>query len=148
MKRSLLLAFCAVLVVGCTSYPRKAPTPYYTTDEGAVKGYDAVAYHLDGRAEKGDREFSYMWQDSVWYFKNEEHRDLFAESPVKYAPQYGGYCAYAIVNHEAVPIDPNAWDIVDGKLYLNFSIPIQRKWRESRDEYIEKADEIWPDMIY
>jgi hypothetical protein len=110
----------------------------------AVKGYDTVAYFTEGRARKGDSQFEAVWQDAHWLFANAEHRDLFKAHPELYAPQYGGFCASYMAEGGIAEVDPEAWIIVDGKLYLNWS-------KEGRDELMEedaaetirKADEEW-----
>ena len=86
----------------------------------AIKGYDPVAYFTEGRAMKGSKEFVYEWLGTPWYFANARHRDLFAADPVKYAPQFGGYCALGMASGQSTAnIDPEGWRIIDGKLYLN-----------------------------
>jgi YHS domain-containing protein len=92
-------------------------TGYFGT--AAILGYDPVAYFTDGRATKGSPEFTKEWLGATWYFASVEHRDAFASEPIRYAPQYGGFCALGTVLEEAsANIDPEAWRIVDGKLYL------------------------------
>jgi hypothetical protein len=79
-----------------------------------------------------------------WRFASAESRARFLESPERYAPQYGGYCAWAMARGEAVSSDPEAWSIVEGKLYLNYSASVQKQWEAARDESIRKADAAWP----
>ncbi|MDZ7343106.1 MAG: YHS domain-containing protein, partial [candidate division KSB1 bacterium] len=93
---------------------------------------------------KGDSKFEYKWMGATFRFSTKENLDLFKKEPEKYAPQYGGYCAYAISQNYTAPVDPEAWDIVNGKLYLNYSKSVQKKWKEKRDEYIALADKNWP----
>ncbi len=87
----------------------------------AIKGYDAVAYFRQGAPVKGSPAFKQQWMGATWLFSSAEIRDLFAADPDKYAPRYGGYCAYAVSEGHTASIDPEAWKIVDGKLYLNYS---------------------------
>jgi hypothetical protein len=82
-----------------------------------------------------------------WFFATAANRDLFESDPEKYAPQYGGYCAYAVAMGKTADIDPNAWKIVDGKLYLNYNQEIQVKWLEDVPGYIQKADMNWPGVV-
>ena len=85
----------------------------------AIEGYDTVAYFTDGKATKGSEDYSYNWLGASWYFANDEHRKLFAANPVSYAPQFGGLCAEGVAFKEvAVNIEPELWEIIDGKLYL------------------------------
>lgn len=83
---------------------------------------------------------------ATWQFKSQEHLDLFRADPQKFAPQYGGYCAWAVSRNRLVEIDPKAWAIADGKLYLNFSDKVQNDWESDREENIRLADENWPDL--
>jgi hypothetical protein len=89
----------------------------------AIKGYDPVAYFTDGKATSGSENITYKWLGAYWHFENDEHRQLFAEDPTAYAPQYGGFCASGMGIHggRTSDIDPEAWLIIDGKLYLNYS---------------------------
>jgi YHS domain-containing protein len=84
----------------------------------AIKGYDPVAYFTDGKPVRGTAEFEYEWDDRRWRFASAEHRDLFKASPVRYAPQFGNYCAMALALNKVVVADPENWLISDGKLYV------------------------------
>lgn len=112
----------------------------------ALKGYDPVAYFQQGRSVKGTSLFSYRWMDSTWHFASAESRDLFASDPQKYAPQYGAYCSWAVSRGYTADTDPDAWKIVDGKLYLNYSKSVQRKWETDIPGNIRKADGNWPSL--
>ena len=94
----------------------------------AVRGYDVVAYFTQGRPVEGERKFIHKWMGTEWRFASAKHRDLFAENPEKYAPQYGGWCAWAVSQGYTASVDPEAWRIVDGKLYLNYSKSVQALW--------------------
>ena len=114
----------------------------------AIKGYDPVAYFKLGEPVKGKSEFEYKWEGAKWRFSNSEHLDLFKTNPEKYAPQYGGYWAYAVAMGTTADIDPvNGWKIVDGKLYLNYNRKIQEKWMKDIPGYIKKADANWPGVL-
>ncbi len=113
----------------------------------AVKGYDMVAYFTEGKPVKGSADFKFTWKDAEWRFASEENRDLFKNDPEKYAPQYGGYCAWAVAHNSTAGIDPKAWKIVDGKLYLNYSLKIQKQWSEDIPGYIKRADANWPAVL-
>lgn len=119
----------------------------YADAAGAIRGYDPVAYFAEGRPVKGLREFSHQWQGATWRFASAQNRERFAADPQKYAPQYGGYCAYGVANNYAVSIDPAAWRIVDGKLYLNYSKGVQADWNRDVPGYIRKADANWPGAL-
>ena len=114
---------------------------------GAIKGYDPVAYFTQGEPMEGKGAHSYEWMGATWYFASAENMELFAGGPEKYAPQYGGYCAYAVSQGYTAKIDPDAWKIVDNKLYLNFSLKVQKLWEEDIPGYITKADANWPKIL-
>jgi hypothetical protein len=113
----------------------------------AVKGYDVVAYFTEGEPVKGSSAHTFQWQGATWRFASAEHRDLFAASPADYAPQYGGYCAYAVATGYKADIDPEAWRLVDGRLYLNLSKSVQALWDQDIPGYIAKADANWPKLM-
>ena len=110
----------------------------------AIKGYDSVAYHTEGRAVKGNKNFSYKWNDAEWYFASAENRDLFAANPERYAPQYGGYWAASLSAAGRVAgVDPEAFKIIDGKLYLNWSKKLADNFEKNAAENVRKASENW-----
>lgn len=113
----------------------------------ALKGYDAVAYFNDGNAVEGSEKFTYEWNGAKWRFASAANRDSFAGDPEKYAPQYGGYCAWAVGHGYTAKGDPEAWKIVDGKLYLNYNKDVQAKWVQDIPGYIGKGDENWPKFL-
>lgn len=112
----------------------------------ALKGYDAVAYFKEGRPVKGLDEFRQDWMGAKWYFASAANRDEFARNPEKYAPQFGGYCAWAVAHGYTASIDPEAWRIVDGKLYLNYSKDVQKKWEADVPGFIRQGNENWPKL--
>jgi len=126
----------------------RAEKPVNTTFLGvAIKGYDPVAYFTDGRPEKGDSDYACEWNGAEWRFASAAHRDLFKADPAKYAPQYGGYCAWAVSRGYTAGIDPDAWKIVNGRLYLNYSMKVQKQWAEDIPGNISKAEENWPKIL-
>lgn len=141
--RKLFPAF-AFAVIAATSL---AASPVNTNWRGlAIKGYDPVAYFTDSKPVEGKSDFTFEWQDAKWRFASAEHRDMFQKDPEKYAPQFGGYCAWAVSQDYTAGIDPDAWKIVDGKLYLNYSKDIQEKWLKDIPGNIKKAEENWPKL--
>lgn len=108
----------------------------------AIKGYDPVAYFEQGRAVKGSEEFRHEWLGQEWHFVKARHRDLFAEDPVKYVPQYGGYCSES---HSVAEIEPTAWRIVDGRLYLFFSEASAARFAKD-DRAQSDAESQWDDV--
>ena len=112
----------------------------------SISGYDPVAYFTDGQPVQGKPEFEYSWHRLRWRFVSGEHRDLFTRDPNHYAPQYDGYCAMGVSADEAAhkdTVDPEAWAIVDGKLYLTHNRYWMQVWRESATEHIRQADQDW-----
>jgi YHS domain-containing protein len=133
---SLLLASAAALAIN----------PYFTTEEGAIKGYDPVAYFSEHKAIKGDKQFSYTWQKSEWHFASEANLNAFKADPEKFAPQFGGYCAYGVAKGHAPPIDPTAYSIIDGRLYLNYNKNVSERWEKDVPGYLSEANKNWPGL--
>lgn len=113
----------------------------------AIKGYDPVAYFKDGGPRKGSKEFSAKYKGATWYFANADNKAAFTADPEKYAPVYGGYCAYGVAKGSLVKIEPEAWSIKNGRLYLNYDLGVQKTWAEDPQGYIAKADKLWPKLI-
>lgn len=125
-----------------------APLPaVYAEDAVAIRGADPVAYFTEGTYVQGSDQFSYDWSGATWYFASAEHRDLFASAPEQYAPQYGGFCAWAVSQGYTAPIEPEAWKVVDGKLYLNYDKRIQARWERDIAGHIAQADANWPAVV-
>jgi YHS domain-containing protein len=112
----------------------------------AIDGYDPVAYFLDNRAVRGSEKYSYNWLGTPWYFASDEHRELFKKNPVKYAPQYGGYCAAEVAGSGSVTvnIDPEAFAIIDDKLYLTYDKVHTQEFAAHNSDVAPKADANWP----
>lgn len=106
----------------------------------AIRGYDTVAYWTLGEPVEGTDDYTTEWMGATWKFASEEHLDLFTGNPEKYAPQYGGYCAYGVSQDYLVKIEPDQWSIVDDKLYLNYDAKVQRTWKMDVPGYIKSAD--------
>ncbi len=117
----------------------------YAKDNIAISGADPVAYFTEQAYVAGSSEYTYDWEGVMWQFATAENRDTFMANPEQYAPQYGGFCAWAVaVKNSLVPTDPNAWSVVDGKLYLNANESVQTRWQEDVPGFIAKADSQWP----
>ena len=130
-----------------TSSIEERPPAIFTDDSIAIRGADPVAYFTENRYVPGSADFTYEWADATWQFASAENRDMFALTPEQYAPQYGGFCAWAVAEGYTAPVDPNAWEIVDGKLYLNYDARIQRRWQRDIPGNIARANENWPEVI-
>ncbi len=140
MKNSLSLLLCLFLSqVGIAQ--KEAKPSIFANTNGAIKGYDPVAYHTQSKPVKGTQNIAYEWKGATWHFATEENRTLFVQNPEKYAPQYGGYCAYGWAQGYPAKTEPDAWTIVEGKLYLNYNKSVQADWEKDIPGYIKKADE-------
>jgi len=112
----------------------------------AIGGYDTVAYFDSDDAIRGDGRYAHDWNGATWHFASAANRDAFAADPHVYAPQYDGYCAYAAAYASKANGDPEVWEIVDGKLYLNVSNRIKRRWQQDIPGFVARADAAWPSV--
>jgi YHS domain-containing protein len=118
---------------------------FFEKDGVALRGYDPVAYFADHQPVQGSAEHAFEYQGSTFHFASQDHRDAFAADPAKYAPQYGGFCAYGMSNGYKAATDPAAFTVVDGKLYLNYDRDVQKEWSADIPGFIAKADAHWPE---
>jgi YHS domain-containing protein len=149
LARACRVALVAALAVFASSAAAGAGSAVNTGYFGgvAIEGYDPVAYFTDSRPTKGSEEFAYEWLGATWHFANAEHRELFTQQPVRYAPQYGGHCALGTAFGESTAnIDPEAWSIVNGKLYLQYSKGGRDEWEQDSAKMIAAADQKWPEV--
>ncbi len=149
-RRALLKVTLLAGMVGSNAFvPSHAKDPIYTSfmDNNAVSGYDVVSYFQDGKPVEGSSRYSTEYKGANWQFSSAENLALFEADPEKYAPQYGGYCAYAVALGSTVKGDPLQWHIKEDKLYLNINKGIKQKWLGDVDNYISKADGNWPKVI-
>lgn len=146
LRRALLLMSTFTLIWPLAAWSEVDPINSTTFGGLAVDGYDPVAYFTAGKPMEGSKEFSFEWRGATWRFASAANRDLFAAAPEKYAPQYGGYCAWAVSQGYTADADPQAWKIVDGRLYLNYDKKVQATWEKDTALLIRKADENWPKL--
>lgn len=118
----------------------------YVKDSAAINGYDVVAYFKEGKPVKGSNDFTVIYKNVKWLFANRSNAETFKSAPEKYEPQYGGYCAYGCSQGHKAKTDPDAWTIVNGKLYLNYSLKVKDMWNKDQQGYIKKADTNWIDI--
>ncbi|WOD41606.1 YHS domain-containing (seleno)protein [Nodosilinea sp. E11] len=130
---------CAAAADGTATQPE-----VYSYDGLAIRGADPVAYFTEGKAVKGSADYETTWSGATWRFSNAENLAAFTADPEAYAPQYGGYCAKAVSGGSLASIDPEAWSIVDGRLYLNYSAGVQKQWQGDIAGNITKANQNWP----
>jgi YHS domain-containing protein len=136
-----------VWLLGAVAWAGTDPVNKSFFGDVVLKGYDAVAYFENGAPLEGSSEFSHAWNGATWRFSSAAHRDRFAADPERYAPQYGGYCGYAVSQGFTAPIDPAAWSIVGGKLYLNYDPEVRETWNAKQAEFIQQADQNWPRLL-
>jgi YHS domain-containing protein len=148
LPRLAVLLFTVVLVQALAP-PAVAKDPVYTGTFSslAVSGYDPVAYFEQGRPVEGRKAFEFEWNGATWRFATADNRAAFQANPEKFAPQYGGYCAWAVSQGYTASTDPEAWRIVDSKLYLNYSKSVQSDWAQDIPGNIAKADKNWPGVL-
>ena len=113
----------------------------------AVRGYDVVAYFDEAKAVEGSADHTVTWNGATWRFASAASKAKFVAAPETYAPQFGGYCAWAVSRNYTADADPEAWKIVDGKLYLNYNAKVQRDWQTDIPGNIEKANGHWPKLV-
>lgn len=145
-----MIAIAAALFAGSSALAAKSEIYTGVFSNDALQGYDTVAYFslAPGAAPvKGDDQFAYDYKGARWKFSTEANLEAFKANPGAYAPQYGGYCAWAIAMDKLAKGDARYWTVVDGKLYLNFSKGIQEKWEKDIPGFIAKGDAAWPAVL-
>lgn len=141
MKKIITLATIFLLI---TSVAKAQKSEVFITDGKAIKGYDPVAFFKESKPVKGVESLSYQYNDATWLFSSKTNLEAFKKDPEKYAPQYGGYCAYGTAGGHKAPTQTNTWTIVDGKLYFNYNDKVKESWNKQQAELIEKANTQWP----
>ena len=142
ITKPIILSFLLLFVpVG------QAADPVYQNGGVAVGGFDVVSYHRMQNPVAGSTELTHEWQGVTWRFADATNLKLFQEDPGKFAPRYGGYCAYALAKGALAPTDPEAWTIYHGKLYLNFSKSVREKWLADVASNVTTADQNWPAIL-
>jgi YHS domain-containing protein len=114
-----------------------------TPDGFAVRGFDTVAYFVAQNAVQGEGKYEYAWNGAKWLFSSQENMEKFKQNPEAYAPQFGGYCSYAVSRGYTADADPTAWKIVDGKLYLNYNQGAKEAWEEDQEKSIKDGQKNW-----
>ena len=146
MNRAALFCLLALMLQGCMPSPMSWKIGGTINERAgvAVAGYDVVAYRTDGTATKGDEKYFYRWMDTEWQFASAENRRRFSDDPARYAPEYGGYCAYSASKGITFYGDPEYWILKDNRLFFFFNDFTRRKFVEGIDgDIIEQADAHW-----
>lgn len=141
-----IIAVVGICAVACSKTEGVAKVN--TSSDGlAVRGYDAVAYFTLQNAVEGNPQFTYAWNGAKWIFSSAENLEKFRANPAAYAPQFGGYCAYAVSHGHTADGDPQAWKVVDGKLYLNYSPEVKQMWEKEQDKFIKDGETNWAQFL-
>jgi len=155
MTRTTLFTIIFTLIGGTMLFAGGSPEDsgegiYVNAKHIALNGADVVAYYglpPEAGAVYGRSEISHEWKGATWLFATDETRERFIEDPERYAPRYGGYCAYALSQNKLVGTDPDAWTIYGDRLYVNNNLKGRKRWRQDKDGYIVKADGYWPEHL-
>ena len=149
MKYISRIAATFILFVGVSTYAIAAKDPIYTTlfSNNAAGGYDVTAYFSEMKAVEGSKKYKTQYMGATWLFASQENLDKFLEDPEKYAPQYGGYCAWAAAKGDTYKGDPEHWSLHNGKLYLNYDQEVKDKWLDDKETFISQADAKWPALL-
>ncbi|MEL6686211.1 MAG: YHS domain-containing (seleno)protein [Pseudomonadota bacterium] len=148
MRRFLTILIAGFMMAGAPSLAMAAKPEVYTPwrNDLAVSGYDVVSFHA-GEPQRGRSEFSVRYKDAIWRFDTRANLELFRMNPDAFAPQYGGYCAWAVAMGKLAPGSPDHWHVENGKLYLNYSTRVKKRWDALRKEFIRDANGNWPDIL-
>lgn len=147
-RRSFLVATAALPTAALLGRPAAAAEPpVYATGGIAINGYDPVAYFTEGKPVEGSPDHTSDWEGATVQFSSAENKALFDGDPEKYAPKYGGYCAYAVSKGYTASTDPAAWSIHEDRLYLNYSKSVRALWAARKRHHIEQADKNWPSVL-
>lgn len=147
MSRHIRVALLTAAILWISGFALALAGGYFERDGVAIGGYDPVAYFTEQKPVKGSPEYQSVHEGSTFQFASAAHRDAFAAEPDKYAPQYGGYCAYGMAKGYKAKIDPAAFTVVDGKLFLNYNDTVRSQWLSDVSAYIRKADANWPEAM-
>jgi len=135
---------CAAMLLACSAKAQQSPV--FAPDGKAIKGYDVVAFFTAHRPVMGADSLSSDWQGAHWLFSTRDNLKAFQSNPAKYAPQYGGYCAYGVSQGHKAPTKVETWTIVDNKLYFNYNNNVKEQWVRDQQTLIQQADLKWPGL--
>ncbi|MEM7360178.1 MAG: YHS domain-containing (seleno)protein [Pseudomonadota bacterium] len=144
MKTLSFLKSATVIAVSLISFSVFADVDTFADDNAVtLSGHDAVAYFTENQAVEGSAAFTSVYDGAIFYFSSAKNRDTFNANPAKYAPQYGGFCAYGTALGKKLPVDGKAFEVVDGKLYVNKNLDVYETWVEDKEENITEANSQW-----
>lgn len=143
MKRTIIIAALSFIsIMQATAQQSEIFAP----GGKAIKGYDPVAFFRESKAIKGADSLTYQYKDATWLFSSKENLKAFKVSPEKYAPQYGGYCAYGTAQGHKAPTQTDTWTVVNDKLYFNYNAKVKESWSKDQQNLINTADQQWPGL--
>jgi YHS domain-containing protein len=147
-KYFIYIAIFALVAIGAAACAKtEGVAKINTTDGLAVRGFDTVAYFAAQSAVEGNPKFEYAWNGAKWLFSSAENLEKFKQNPEAFAPQFGGYCSYAVSHGHTADGDPQAWKIVNGKLYLNYSPEVKQMWEKEQDKFIKDGETNWAQFL-
>ena len=138
----LLLIAVTLFFTACSTAQDKG-AEYFQKDGAAIGGYDPVAFFTESKPVKGSAAYQLKWKDADWQFASQQNLDSFKVAPEKYAPQYGGYCAFGASRGYKAPTEADTWTVHNGKMYFNYNQEVKNTWDKDRPTYIAKADGHW-----
>lgn len=133
----------ALLGLASFAHAQNKGAEIYQKNGAAIDGYDAVAFFTESKPVKGSVDFTVQWKDAKWMFISKAHADSFRANPERFAPQYGGYCAFGTADGHKAPTEADTWTVLNGKLYFNYNQKVKTLWDKDRPGYIEKANVNW-----
>lgn len=147
LRNPAWLLVLAVMVLPSAVWAKDDPIYTARFSSAAAGGYDVTTYFTQDQPSKGEKSWKTEYMGADWYFASQENLDKFLSDPEKYAPQYGGYCAWAVAQGNVASGDPLLWTLHEGKLYLNYNKKINKRWRADKERFIVEADENWPAVL-
>jgi YHS domain-containing protein len=144
--RKIVVSILSLTIVGLVFASEK---PLHNLDKHnvAIQGYDPVAFFTDNKPVKGDAAFQSTYSGATYYFASADHKALFEKEPSKYEPAFGGFCAYGVSRNKLAEIDPEAFQIVDGKLLLQYSKGVRNEFNKDTQGNLAKAKTNWPGLV-
>jgi YHS domain-containing protein len=143
MKRTIIIAVLALFTI---VQAKAQKSEIFAPGGKAIKGYDPVAFFKESKPVKGADSLSYTWKEATWLFSSRQNLEAFKANPDKYAPQYGGYCAYGLSQGHKAPTQTDTWTVVNDKLYFNYNSKVKELWTKDEPALIKTADEKWPEI--